>query len=47
MMPLSYQGLGFTAIMLMIGILVGNQSVKSLKDYFQKNDHEKKPPEFL
>jgi len=47
MMPLSYQGFGFTAIMLMIGVLVINQSLKFLKDYFQKTDHEKKPSEFL
>ena len=46
-MPLSYQGFGFTAIMLMVGILVINQAVKFLKDYRQKDDQDKKTSEFL
>lgn len=47
MMPLSYQGFGFTAIMLMLGILVINQAVKFIKDYFHKHRDEKNTSEFL
>ncbi|HSZ86167.1 MAG TPA: hypothetical protein VK787_09065 [Puia sp.] len=47
MMPLSYQGFGFTAILLMLGILIINQAVRFLKDRFQKNNHEKKTSELL
>jgi hypothetical protein len=35
MTPLSYQGFGFTAIMLMVGILSAAQLVKYLKERHQ------------
>jgi hypothetical protein len=41
MMPLSYQGFGFTAIMLMVGVLSINQAIRFLRTYFQKHHHEK------
>jgi|GEM_PF-500025 hypothetical protein len=36
MMPLSYQGFGFTAILVMTGILSAAQLVKYGKDRFQQ-----------
>jgi hypothetical protein len=47
MTPLSYQGFGFTAILLMLGVLIINQVVRSLKDHFQKNDQKEKASEIL
>ncbi len=35
MMPLSYQGFGFTAILVMVAILSAGQLLKFLKDRFQ------------
>jgi hypothetical protein len=35
MTPLSYQGFGFTAILLMVGILSAAQLMKYLKERFQ------------
>ena len=35
MTPLSYQGFGFTAILVMVGILSASQLLKYLKDRFQ------------
>jgi len=35
MTPLSYQGFGFTAILLMVGILSAAQLLKYLKDRYQ------------
>jgi hypothetical protein len=40
MMPLSYQGFGFTAIMLMVGVLSLSQGVKYLKEYLHKDKSE-------
>jgi hypothetical protein len=37
MTPLSYQGFGFTAILLMVGILSAVQLVKYLKERFQEH----------
>ena len=34
-MPFSYQGFGFTAIMLMVAVLSVGQGVKYLKEYFK------------
>jgi len=47
MMPLSYQGFGFTAIMLMVGALIVNQVIRVLKDYFHKNNRGKNSSELL
>jgi hypothetical protein len=47
MMPLSYQGFGFTAILLMLGVLIINQAVRFLKDHFHKNNQKEKSSEFL
>jgi hypothetical protein len=44
MMPLSYQGFGFTAILVMIGILSAVQLLKYLKERFlhrQKGETKK------
>jgi hypothetical protein len=46
-MPLSYQGFGFTAIMIMLGILIINQAVKYFKNYLNRPPREKKPSELL
>lgn len=35
MMPLSYQGFGFTAILVMVAILSAGQLLKYLKERFQ------------
>jgi hypothetical protein len=40
MTPLSYQGFGFTAIMLMVGILSAAQLLKYLRERF--SDHRSK-----
>jgi hypothetical protein len=37
MMPMSYQGFGFTAILLMVATLCISQSVKLLRDFIQKH----------
>jgi hypothetical protein len=47
MMPLSYQGFGFTAILLMLGVLIINQVVRSLKDYYHKKNQKEKASELL
>jgi hypothetical protein len=47
MMPLSYQGFGFTAILLMLGVLIINQVARSLKDHYRKQTHEKNTSELL
>jgi hypothetical protein len=47
MMPLSYQGFGFTAILLMLGVLIINQGIRFLKDYFNKNNQKEKTSELL
>jgi hypothetical protein len=47
MMPLSYQGFGFTAILLMLGVLIINQVVRSLKNHFHKNEQKEKASEIL
>jgi len=39
MMPLSYQGFGFTAIVLMVIILTAGQVFRYLKERFHKHDH--------
>jgi hypothetical protein len=41
MTPLSYQGFGFTAIMLMLGALCLNQAIRFVKEYLQKNNQKK------
>ncbi len=41
-MPLSYQGFGFTAIVLMVALLCISQGVKLLRDSIQK--HRNKGP---
>ncbi len=41
MMPLSFQGFGFTAIMLMLAVLTINQAIRSLRNYFHNNKHQK------
>jgi hypothetical protein len=41
MAPLSYQGFGFTAIMLMLGVLCLNQAIRFVKDYLQKQNQKK------
>jgi hypothetical protein len=40
MMPLSYQGFGFTAILLMVTILSVSQLVKYLKERFDQHRHQ-------
>lgn len=40
MMPLSYQGFGFTAILVMIGILSAVQLLKYLKERFLQHQRE-------
>jgi len=47
MMPLSYQGFGFTAILLMLGVLIINQVIIFIKDYFHKNNQKEKTSELL
>ena len=37
MMPLSYQGFGFTAILVMVGILSAGQLLKYLKERFYQH----------
>jgi hypothetical protein len=44
MMPLSYQGFGFTAILVMVAILSAAQLVKYLKERFQ-HSHRTPVPE--
>jgi hypothetical protein len=41
MMPLSFQGFGFTALMLMLAVLSISQAVRYLRDYFHKPPHQK------
>jgi hypothetical protein len=40
MTPLSYQGFGFTAILVMVGILSVAQLLKYLKERFLQNQKE-------
>jgi hypothetical protein len=41
MLPLSYQGFGFTAILVMVGILSVSQLLKYLKErFFHSREHE-------
>ncbi|HEX4375304.1 MAG TPA: hypothetical protein VHZ50_18505 [Puia sp.] len=47
MMPLSYQGFGFTAILLMLGLLIINQAARSIKDHYHKKDQKEKASEIL
>ena len=42
MTPLSYQGFGFTAILLMVGILSAAQLLKYLKERFFQHRAEQK-----
>jgi hypothetical protein len=42
MTPLSYQGFGFTAILVMVGILSVAQLLKYLKERFHQRHEEKK-----
>jgi len=39
MMPLSYNGFGFTAILIMISVIVVGQAIRYLKEHSQKNHH--------
>lgn len=41
-MPLSYQGFGFTSILLMVAVLVIIQLVKHLRDHSENHHPEKK-----
>jgi hypothetical protein len=42
MTPLSYQGFGFTAILVMVGILSAAHLLKFLKErFFQRQENEK------
>jgi hypothetical protein len=42
MTPLSYQGFGFTAILVMVGILSAAQLLKFLKErFYQRHEHKK------
>lgn len=43
MMPLSYQGFGFTALLLMVAILAGTQLLKHLRDRFLQYRHRTSP----
>jgi hypothetical protein len=40
-MPLSYQGFGFTSILLMITILIAGQLFRYVKERIRRNDHQK------
>jgi hypothetical protein len=40
MTPLSYQGFGFTAILVMVGILSAAHLLKYLKERFYKNQED-------
>lgn len=42
MLPLSYQGFGFTTILLMIAILTVGQIFKYVRDRRHKHSHTKK-----
>jgi hypothetical protein len=43
MTPLSYQGFGFTAILMMVGILSVAHLLKYLKERFVHHQEDKKP----
>jgi hypothetical protein len=43
MMPLSYQGFGFTAILVMVAILSAGQLIKYLRDRFQHPERSTVP----
>jgi hypothetical protein len=43
MTPLSYQGFGFTAIILMVAILSAAQLLKYLKERYQQHRTKSKP----
>jgi hypothetical protein len=42
MTPFSYQGFGFTAILVMVGILSAAQLLKYLRERFFHDNHEEK-----
>ena len=42
MTPLSYQGFGFTAILVMVGILSVTHLLKYLKERFSQHQEDKK-----
>ncbi|HTQ64585.1 MAG TPA: hypothetical protein VMI12_07285 [Puia sp.] len=42
MMPLSYQGFGFTTIILMVIILTAGQLIRHLKGRSHRHDHQQK-----
>ena len=42
MMPLSYQGFGFTTIVLMVIILTVGQLVRHLRDRSHRHNHQQK-----
>ena len=47
-MPLSYQGFGFTALMLMLAVLVAGQAIRHLKNRYHKGqDARKQRPQHL
>ncbi len=39
-MPLSYQGFGFTAILLMLGILIASQLARYIREHRQGNHRQ-------
>ena len=41
-MPLSYQGFGFTTIMLMVAVLTLGQMIRYIKDHSRKQRSSKK-----
>jgi hypothetical protein len=40
MMPLSYNGLGFTAILIMVSVLVAGQGIRYLKEWHENRHHK-------
>jgi hypothetical protein len=40
MMPLSYNGFGFTAILIMVAVLVIGQAIRYLKDHSTSQHHK-------
>lgn len=43
MMPLSYNGLGFTAILIMIAVLATGQGIRYLKERYGNRHHKQQP----
>ena len=39
-MPLSYQGLGFTTILLMVSLLIVGQLFRYVRERFRRHDHQ-------